>query len=459
MHQQMQKTTLFCSLLLFILFSTDICAKDDLLSVYRQALISDPLLREADANRLATGERKTQAKSLMLPQISASAGLGDRSTDGSQVGFIDTDNDPTTPPIIGNQNFSTGSDSKNWQFDISQSLFNWDHWVGLDRAEKQIEKAEIDFNISQQDLVARVTNRYFAVLAAQDVLRFEKASKEAINRQLEQTNTRFEVGLVAITDVQESQAAYDQAIASEINAMRQLALAKDNLREIVGVELEALAEPQSDFPLALPTPNDDQVWVDQAIQNNLNLLSTRMAAEIAHDNIRSQQTGRYPTLGIRASRSGGESNSNNAFDDRNTRSTNFSLSLNVPIYSGGATTSRIRESIYQYRAAKERVERITRETERETRNAYLNVEANILRAKALKQAVKSSQTALSASEKGFEVGTRTTVDVLNARRSLLDAERNYSQSRYDYLTNLLVLKRVSGVLTEADISQINNWLD
>jgi len=395
----------------------------------------------------------------MLPQITAGAGRGDRSSAGNQVTFIDNDNDPSTPDIIGNVGFASSSDSENWSLNLNQSLFNWRNWVGLDIASKQIAKADIDYNIQQQDLLTRVATNYFAVLAAYDVLSFEQASKTAIQRQLDQTNTRFEVGLVAITDVQEAQAAFDQAVASEIDAKRRVALAKDNLREIIDSKVDALAKPITDLPLTPPLPATEQVWVDQALQNNLSLLSTRMDAEIARDNIRSQKTGHYPTLDLSATRSGNVTDSNNAFNSSDTRGTNLNLSLNVPLYSGGGTSSRVRESVYQYRAAKERTERNTRQVERTTRDAYLNVLSNISRVRALQQAVRSSQTALEATEKGFEVGTRTTVDVLNSRRSLLDAERNYSQARYDYLNNLLALKRASGELGEKDIAQINSWLN
>ena len=430
----------------------------DLLEVYQLALNNDPLIREADFNRLATSERKAQALSALLPQLSAGAGRRDSESSGSQVTFFDNDNDPTTPDIIGNVGFRSSSDAETWSLQLNQSIFNWKNWVNLGISEKQIAKADIDYDINRQELLTRVASNYFAVLAAQDVLSFEQASKTAIKRQLDQTNTRFEVGLVAITDVQEAQAAYDQAIASEIDAKRRLALAKDNLREIIDVKVINLAEPIDALPLTPPLPATEQAWIDVAQQNNLNLLTTRMDAEIARANIRSQRSDHYPTLGFSASRQGNQTDSNNAFNSSDTRGTTLNLNLNIPLYTGGNTSSRVRESVYQYRAAKERTERVSREVKRTTRDAYLNVLANISRVKALKQAVKSSQTALEATEKGFEVGTRTTVDVLNSRRSLLDAERNYSQARYDYLTNLLALKRASGNLDASDIEQINNWL-
>ena len=188
-----------------------------------------------------------------------------------------------------------------------------------------------------------------------------------------------------------------------------------------------------------------------------------MSAEISRDNIDSQKTGHYPTLSLNLNRRGSDSDRDDFIRDISStgsgNSTTFGVQLNVPIYSGGRTSSQTRQAVYQHRASKERVERITRETERSTRDAYLNVLSNISKIRALKQAVCSSQTALKATEKGFEVGTRTTVDVLNSRRTLLDSERNYSQSRYDYLSNLLNLKRAAGTLSQADIDQINSLLE
>ena len=428
-------------------------AKDDLSSIYQQALQSDPLLREAEATRLANNEARALALSNLLPQVSAGAGYNKSDSQGVSVSQIFPQGSP-------NDDAST---TNSWSLQLQQSIFDWGSWVGLKRADKTILKSGLDFEVSRQDLIIRVANRYFAVLAAEDVLTFERASKEAIARQLDQTNTRFEVGMVAITDVHEAQAAFDQAIASEIDAKRRLALAKENLREITGRKVTELASPLVDLELGPPNPESEEVWVNKSLDQNLTLLSARMSAEIARSDIESQKTGHYPTVSLNLTRNGSDADRDDFIRDISSsganNSTSLGVQLNVPIYSGGRTSSQVRQSVYQHRAAIERVERITRETERETRDAYLNVLANVSRIRALKQAVRSSQTALQATETGFEVGTRTTVDVLNSRRTLLDSERNYSQSRYDYLSNLLVLKRASGILDQTDIDEMNQLLN
>jgi outer membrane protein len=314
-----------------------------------------------------------------------------------------------------------------------------------------------------------VAERYFGVLAAEDRLTSIHADRMAIARQLEQAKQRFEVGLIAITDVQESQAAYDQAVANEIAAKRSLATAREFLREITGEYVPALSAPGEGFPLITPTPNDEESWVDLSMSQNLNLVASRLDEQIARDEIAFRRTGHYPTLDLVAR--SGESNSEgdattaggpvppstSAIDT--TRDTDsISIQFSMPIFTGGGTSSRVREAVYLHRASREQLQRVTRETERQARDAYLGVISERSRVKALKQAVASSQTALEATEAGFEVGTRTIVDVLNSQFSLYLAITNYYQSRYDYVLNALRLKQAAGNLEVQDLERIDRSL-
>jgi len=330
--------SLAASLVFAFGFSTQ--AQEDLASIYQQALQSDPLLREAEANRLASNEGKTQALSNLLPQVSASAGYSQTDSQGISVSEFFPQGNPN----------DDSSDSSNWNLQLNQSLFDWNRWVNLKSAEKSVLRSNLDFEISKQDLIVRVASSYFAVLAAQDVLKFEQASKEAIARQLEQANTRFEVGLVAITDVQEAQAAYDQAIANEIDAKRRSALAIENLREITGQQVKELARPKADLNLGPPAPESQDAWVNQSLEQNLNLLSARMSAEISRDNIDSQKSGHYPTLSLNVTRRGGDSDRDDFIRDisssGSSNSTTVGVQLNVPIYSGGRTSSLTRHLMY-----------------------------------------------------------------------------------------------------------------
>ncbi len=437
-------------------------AADTLLDIYQLALRNDPQLREAEANRLATLESKPQALGLLLPQVDANAGYDDTKSKGSNVSAFGG-----APAVT---NFDNKTNGWNWGLQVRQTLFRWDQWVSLIKADKQVAQAEMDFLAAQQNLATRVATAYFDVLAAQDTLESEQASKEAIGRQLEQAQKRFEVGLIAITDVQEAKSAYDNAVASEITAKRTLANAREALREITGQYTETLAAPVEQFPLIGPDPEDENAWVDTALKQNAALRSADIGAEIARDDVNIARNGHLPTidlvLGHRENDVSGTTFSSGTLlpdpvlapSGNNSKTDQIQVQIAVPIFKGGATNSKRKQAIYLHRAAKERFERTARETERKARDAYLGVISEIARVKALKQALASAQTALEASEAGFEVGTRTTVDVLIARQNLFKAETDYARARYDYIVNVLLLKEAAGTLGRADIEAVNQWL-
>jgi outer membrane protein len=442
----------------------------NLLEVYQRALQNDPVIREAEANRLATLENKPQARAGLLPQLTASGTYTQGDTDFTRAQFFDTDDNPDTPPEA--QTLTTsGRDVNTTTYTISlrQTVFRWDRWMGLRRADKQVAQAEIEFKAAQQDLLARTAQRYFDVLAAEDTLEAAQATLEAFSRQLEQADKRFEVGLIAITDVQEARAARDQASAAVIGAKRSLATSREFLRELTGTAFDDLSKPSPDMPLRDPDPANEEQWVSSALAQNLNLLSARLATDIAKDDVRVARSGHLPTLDIIARHQHSEDAdgeervirggvSGPSIPDSENESNVIGLELSFPIYSGGATQSQVRQNVYLHRAARERSERTARETERAARDAYLGVLSERSRVEALRQAVQSSQTALQATEAGFEVGTRTTVDVLESRRNLFDAQTNYARSRYDYIINLLRLKVSTGNLSETDLQEVNGWL-
>lgn len=430
---------------------------ESLLEIYQQALQSDPLIHEADARRLAAGEASPQARSLLFPQLEANAFWNRSDSSGNQL-VVDTTGFNTGP-------FETESTTKNWDIGLRQTVFRWDQIVGLKQAGKLVAQAEADYEASQQDLMIRVATRYFNVLEAEDVLTSIHADRLAIARQLEQAKQRFEVGLIAITDVQESQAAYDVSIADEIGAKRSLATSRELLREITGQFVNTLSAPVESLPLASPNPADEASWIDQAHAQNLQLVSSRLGEEVARHEISYRRTGHYPTLDLVAGRRYNEAVGESQLADfpvspiDNDATTNsISLQFNLPIFSGGRTSSRVKEAIYLHRASKEQLQRVTRETERATRDAYLGVLAEISRVKALKQAVQSSRTALEATQAGFDVGTRTIVDVLNSQRAVYIALTNYYRSRYAYIGNVLLLKQAAGSLQVQDLEEIDRWL-
>ncbi len=439
---------------------------ESLLEVYQQALQSDPLVREAEANRLAAEEAVPQARGLLFPQLSASGTYSDVTSDGNNVfpQFVD---DGNGNPVV--QILSASSDQEStttsWQVDLTQTLFRWDQFVGLKQAGKRVAQANANYESAQQDLIVRVGARYFDVLAAQDTLSAAQASKRAISRQLDQARQRFDVGLIAITDVQESQAAYDQAVADEIGAKRALATAKEFLREITGTYSGDLSAPKSELPMLMPVPAIADDWAQTAIEQNLALQASRINAELAKAEISSRRSGHYPSLSLFARVTDDDSDATRSENgspfqpaDSQRGSDIIGVQVQVPIFSGGTTSSRVREAVYLHRAAREQLQRVARETERQARDAFLGIESDIARVNALTQSLASSTTALEATEAGLEVGTRTTVDVLDAQRNLFNAFTSLERARYDYLLNVLRLKQAAGILRVQDLEEIEDWL-
>jgi outer membrane protein len=428
----------------------------DLNAVYQRALTNDPLIREADANRLAARESKPQALASLLPQVNGSARYDDNDTDNASTEF-----DPPDPP----SEFVRNSDGtvEAWQLELRQSVFSWENWATLRRASAEVAQAEADYLAARQDLILRTSEAYFIVLATRDTLEAAQAAHDAIGRQLEQSEKRFEVGLIAITDVQEAKAAYDSATAALIQAKRALATAGERLRELTGDAFDELSKPGAEMPLSGPNPANAEDWVALAMKQNARLISSQLGADIARENISVARSGHFPSLDLVVNRSSFDTEaditgtltgeSEGELDD-----TTISLQLTVPIFSSGATSSRVRQAQYRNTAARERLERTARETERETRDAYLGVNSEVARVQSLRQAVESAQTALQATEAGYEVGTRTSVDVLEARRRLFDAQTNYARSRYDYLLNVLRLQLAAGTLDGKGLADINALL-
>jgi len=418
---------------------------EDLLQIYQAALQSDPVLSAQESAFDATSESQRQTKALYYPNIalSASTARNRQNTISSSLG----------PQFTGRSDFNT----KGYSLSLRQAIYSWDYVSQLRQAEASVRQAEAELNQAYQDIILRVAQRYFDVLAARDGLEFSQAEKNAISRQLDQAKQRFEVGLIAITDVHEAQAAYDLATASEIVAQNNLATSRQALRELTGELPQKLATLGPQMGLASPDPTNIEEWADSALQGNFSLLAAESATEVAQQGLSQQRAGRHPTLDLVASRNynftGGGS-----FGSRETEDSQVSLQLNLPLYQGGGVSAGIRRANAQLAQAKDALEQQRRATQREASDAYLSVLAGISQVKALRQAVTSSESALNATEAGYDVGTRTAVDVLNARRELFRTQRDYARARYDYILASLRLQQAAGMLDINDIEQINAWL-
>jgi outer membrane protein len=323
-----------------------------------------------------------------------------------------------------------------------------------------VAQATANFGSAKQGLLLRVAEAYFQVLGAEDNLNFTRAEQKAIAEQLKQAKQRFKVGLTAITDVHEAQARYDQSVAQSIAAENRLAVSRESLREITGQYFSVLAPLSKQSPLIAPDPQNIEQWVNTAKDKSLPLLAAEQAMRIAREEIARNRAGHYPTLDLVASQSHTETDGGAfvTFTGKQTDDTRIGVQLNLPLYQGGLVSSQTRQAAYKYQQARELYEQQQRATERQTRNAYLNVLANISQVKAFRQALQSTRTALEATEAGYQVGTRTAVDVLNARREVFRAERDYAQARYAYILETLRLKQAAGTLGEQDLAAINRWL-
>ena len=426
-----------------VTFASQVSAQG-LVDVYQIAKTRDTDIRGAEANYNASVQARPIARASLLPQVNLSAETSDNTleTEGQTFGVAGAD-----------VNFN----SHGYSLRLSQPLYNHNFYVQLRQAKNTVAKAKIELDSSKQELIIRVVEAYFNVLAAEDSLRFAQAEKNAINRQREQAEKRFEVGLVPITDVKEAQSSFDRSVAREIEAQIALELTLDALAVITGERIETLDTLSERVQLIRPDPDDVQDWIDTALNQNLALLINEYDTKIAKQQIELNKSQHLPTVDIVASYN--DTDTGGLTGTRKTEDSRIGLELNLPIFEGGRTHYRTKESRYLYQAALQAHERIRRETVRDTRDAYHNVVAGISRVSAFEKAVESAEVAAEATEAGFEVGTRTSVDVLLALRSVFEAQRDYSRSRYDYLLDTLRLKQSAGMLNGEDLVQINDWLE
>ncbi|EAP92124.1 outer membrane protein TolC, partial [Vibrio splendidus 12B01] len=409
---------------------------DTLAEVYDQAKQNDPQLLRSAAQRDAAFEAVTSSRSDLLPQIDLRANY-----DINRGDLSDKNND--------NNQWGAG-------IYFSQELYQRSSWITLDTAEKTARQSDSAYAAEQQALILRVATAYFEVLRAQDNLEFVRAEKAAVARQLEQTKQRFEVGLSAITDVHDAQAQYDGVLADEVLAENTLINNYEGLREITGQEHSNLSILDTDRFSASKSSESAAALVEQAEQKNLSLLASRISQDVAKDNITLASSGHLPSLTLDGSYSlADQSNSSNDYDQDNL---NLGLNLVVPLYTGGNTTSLTKQAEYNYVAASEDLEATYRSVVKDVRAFNNNITASIGALRAYEQSVVSAQSALEATEAGFDVGTRTIVDVLDSTRRLYDANKNLSDARYNYILSVLQLRQAVGTLSEQDIVDVNAGL-
>ncbi len=428
-------------LLLFICFNLPIQA-ETLLELYKIAEQNDPQVKIAYSDYLAILEKKSQARAPLLPQVTLGADVTEKWTESDGM--------------FGGKQENTGF---GYNLSLNYALYRRELKIQLEQVDSQIKQAQASYESAKLALMERLASRYFGILAANDNLKFARSAKKAFKRQKEEAQQRFEVGLIAITDVHEAQASYDLAVADEIQAQNELNNAYESLREITGEYHQALAFLNEDAPLLGPKPVDIDSWTEFALAQNPQLQAAQYAVETARQETEKQRAANWPTIDL----VGRHSYSDIARGDENTMgsktiSNSLAIQLNYSLYEGGAIRSRIKEARVRYVQALDKLEQQRRAVQLQTRQTFLNLLSNISRVKALKQALISTEIALKAVQTSFELGTRTSVDVVNAQRDLLRAKRDYSRTRYDYVLDTLRLKQVTGSLNLDDLSELNNWL-
>ena len=425
-------------------------ATEDLLSVYNLAVTEDPEFRAAQAARDAALELVPQSRAGLLPRLDI---VGDVTRDR-----FDPRNSTTTG-LFGTTETSTSyATNETYSLELRQALYQRARMMQLEQAGQDVAKAEATYTAAEQDLIVRVAEQYFQLLAAGDNLEFVASNKAAIAVALEQAKNRYDVGLAAPTDLYEAQARHDIAVSEELEADKQLTDAREALFALTGSKVLEPADLGEDIPLVMPDPADPERWVSTAMEQSPVLSAATAAARAARKSIQLQQSGHYPTLDLVA-RYQYRDNDFGGFGipiQRNDSA--VGVQLTVPIYQGGLVTSRTREARQQYVQAREVQVSRQRETELLTRESYRGVAVGLSRIRALQQAILSNEKALEASRTGYEVGTRNITDVLDAQRELLRTRRDYAQARYDYLLNTLRLKRAVGSLAVADVEAINGML-
>ncbi len=428
---------------------------EDLLDAYREARANDPVLSQADAQRLSIGENVNQARALLLPQLSAGLSLSQTNNSGTSATL-----DPNTGQLVQTTANPGHSRTRDISGNLSQTVLDLSKIADLKAAHSQSSAQDALYQAALQNLFVRVSTAYFNVLTSEDALAFAKANEEAYKQQYEQSDQRFKVGLSAITDVYQAKSFYESAKAQTISASNTLDDAREALAQITGKPTGDLKKLRDDLPMNPPSPNDQKTWVDLALQNNPNILSEKFSVEAAEHSISAARAGHLPT--INANVSYGKSatwyqHSNLHF--RQPSSTTIGLTLSVPIFEGGATQSRVRQSIYQRDAAQDMLEAQRRQVTRDTLNYYRSVIAGISQVEAGRSAVEAGEKALDATRAGFSVGTKTILDVLTAIQTLTSSESQYSQARHQFILDKLLLKQTTGTADLKDIEAINALLE
>lgn len=432
----------------------------DLLQAYELARQSDPQLSAAESQKDAQGEGVVQSRSALLPQISGDASWNRNTSDSDGTQILGG------TPFTSDNSSTTNSTSVG--VSVRQTIYDHSNYTRLAASRARASQASLEYDAASDSLVVRTADAYFNVLTAIETLASSRAEERSVKRQLDQADKRLEVGLAPITDVHEARARFDSARANAIASANALYDAREALAEITGVNIENIRGLSSNYQPENTDIRSLEEWVQQALANNPSLAARQKALEAAEKDVKTAYAAHFPTVSAtgswRDNGSDGDSSNNlmpppnsTMFENGNT-STGIGVQLNVPIFSGFATQSRVRQSINQRDIVADQLEQQKRAITRQTRSAYRSLQSGIAEVEARRLAVVSARAAYEAGEAGLEVGTRTIVDVLIAQQQLYSAQREYARARHAFLVNTLRLRQAAGVLELGDVQTVNRSL-
>lgn len=428
-------------LLAAVLLAAIPASAEDLLDVYRLAQQNDPVFGAARAGYQANVEKAPQGRALLFPSVNLNASS------------TQTEQDVT---IIATNNYSYRTDS--YGLTLTQPLYRKQSFATAEQGNLGAAQAEHDLLTASHDLIQRVAQSYLGVLAAEDALEFAQAEKNAIERLAALMQRNFSVGTASLVDVHDMRAALDLAVAQEIAARNDLEVKRETLRVLTGTLPAALARLTAKLPDGRPDPTDVEKWVESARLRNPQIKSAEQTYEIAVQELEKSRGGHHPTLDLNASHTYSDAaGSVQGFAIESTTN-QVGLVFQLPLYAGGATASKVRETYARRDEANQRLDQTRRGVAQRTRESYLAVLNGHARVQALEQALASNQRALESTLLGYERGLRNGLDVLNSQRTLFRTRRDQSQARYDFLLSRLRLKAATGILADEDLSEINRLL-
>lgn len=419
----------------------------DLLETYRAAQANDAVFAAETARHQAGQEKLSQGRALMLPTINATANT---TYNHYQVKYLS----PGFPFPGGQHNYN----SHGYGATLVQPLLREQNWAMYTESELQSEQAGAQYKTAQNDLVLRVARAYFDVLLAQDNVELTVAQKAAISAQLDQAKRNFEVGTATITDTHEAQSRFDLMLAQEISAQSNLEIKRRMLEQLTNARADNLRRVGDGLKMEMPAPADVEKWVLEAQQHSLQLENAQIAVQMAEKEVDRNRGGNYPTLDLVATYNRTYANGGSFGVGSDTRVSTVGVQLNVPLFQGGAGLSKWREAEANRDRARSELESANRAVSLQTRQAYMGVVNGIAQVKALQQALLSSESLQQSSKLGQQVGVRTNLDVLNAQQQVYATRRDLYQAEYNYLMSKLQLKAAAGMVTEADIEEVNRAL-